>query len=243
MDQQVAFAAELQVERITAGDRDGEAAVAKIRILLVEDHVVLREGLRALLEINPDLEIVGEAGSVGDALTLAAQLRPTIVLTDIALPDRSGISLVNELSLRGVRSRVVMLTAYNTEEYIRAALEAGACGYILKEASSAELVLGLQTVAAGRRFLCHSISDLLVVHYISPLDKRPAASPDKLTERETEVLGRIARGESNKHIARGLTLSVKTVEKHRSNMMRKLMLHNTAEVTLFAIRNGLISRV
>lgn len=230
-------------DRVPAFDRGQGTALAAIRILLVEDHVVLREGLRALLEINPELEIVGEAGTAGEALEMAALLRPTIVLTDIALPDRSGISLVRDLNVQGLCSRVVMLTAYRTEEYIRAALEAGASGYILKDASCAELVQGLQTVAAGRRFLCHATSDLLVVHYMSPQDKRPVPSLDQLTNRETDVLERIARGESNKQMARAMTLSVKTVEKHRSNLMRKLMLHNTAEVTLFAIRNGLINRI
>lgn len=214
----------------------------KIRILLVEDHLVLREGLRALLEMNPDLEIVGEASTVAQAIELASALQPTIVLTDIALPDRSGIALVNELRLRQSSSMVVMLTAYKTEEYIRAALDAGARGYILKDASSGEMIRGLRTIAAGHRFLCQAVSDMLVQRYVAPTDKSTPSPMAVLTERETEVLARIARGESNKHMARALVLSVKTIEKHRSNLMRKLMLHNTAEVTMFAIRNGLINQ-
>lgn len=219
---------------------DPQLAGTTLRLLLVEDHLVLREGLRALLEIVPGIEIVGEAGTVADAIKLAETLQPSIILTDIALPDRSGIALVSELLLRRLPCQVVMLTAYKTEEYIRAALDAGARGYILKDASSTELIHGLQAVAAGRRFLCVAVADMLVQRYVSPTDTRSAPPTAVLTERETEVLERIARGESNKCMARALILSVKTIEKHRSNLMRKLMLHNTAEVTLFAIRNGLI---
>lgn len=214
----------------------------RIRLTLVEDHKVLREGLRALLEMHPDVDVVAEAGTVEDAVNLAEQLQPTIVLTDIGLPDRSGIALIRELQARGVTSRVVMLTAHKTEEYIRAALDAGACGYIMKDASCEELVAGLRAVASGRKFLCSAIGDMLVYRYMSPTDCRPASPLASLTERETEVLTRIAQGESNKHMARALSLSVKTVEKHRSNLMRKLTLHNTAEVTLFAIRHGLVTR-
>jgi DNA-binding NarL/FixJ family response regulator len=214
----------------------------RIRVLLVEDHLVLREGLKSLLEIDRELEIVGEAGTADEALRIAERESPDIVLSDIALPDRSGISLIAELRALGIACQVVMLTAYKTEEYIRAALDAGASGYILKDASCAELVLGLRLVASGRKFLCQAIGDMLLFRYMSP-DQKPVASPmAALTKRETEVLTRIARGESNKQMARVLTLSVKTVEKHRSNLMRKLMLHNTAEVTLFAIRNGLVNR-
>jgi DNA-binding NarL/FixJ family response regulator len=217
-------------------------AADRIRLLLVEDHLVLREGLKALLQINPELEIVGEAGTVAEALTLAERLKPTIVLTDIALPDRSGIALVNELRLRKLDCHVVVLTAYKTEEYIRTALDAGARGYILKDASSSELVQGLHAVVAGRKFLCQAISDMLVGRYMMPPEQLAPAPLALLTERESEVLTRIARGESNKRMARALVLSVKTVEKHRSNLMRKLMLHNTAEVTLFAIRQGIINQ-
>ena len=218
------------------------STVARIRVLLVEDHLVLREGLKALLEINPDLEIVGEASTVAEALTLAERFKPTIVLTDIALPDRSGIALVNELRVRELNCHVVILTAYKTEEYIRTALDAGARGYILKDASSSELVQGLRAVVAGRKFLCQAISDMLVGRYMTPMEQPAPAPLALLTERESEVLSRIARGESNKRMARALLLSVKTVEKHRSNLMRKLMLHNTAEVTLFAIRQGIINQ-
>lgn len=214
----------------------------RIRVTLVEDHQVLREGLRALLEIHEDIDVVAEAGTVEDTLNLAERLQPTIILTDIGLPDRSGIALIRDLQARGITSRVVMLTAHKTEEYVRAALDAGACGYIMKDASCAELVAGLRAVASGRKFLCSAIGDMLVYRYMSPTDCHPVSPLGSLTKRETEVLTRIACGESNKQMARGLSLSVKTVEKHRSNLMRKLTLHNTAEVTLFAIRHGFVTR-
>jgi DNA-binding NarL/FixJ family response regulator len=214
----------------------------RIRLALVEDHRVLREGLRALLEMNEDIDVVGEAGTAADALILAERLQPDILLTDISLPDRSGIALIRELRARSVSCHVVMLTAYKTEEYIRAALDGGASGYILKDAGCAELVTGLRTVAAGRKFLCSAIGDMLVYRYMSPTESQSVSPLTSLTERETEVLTRIARGESNKRMARALTLSVKTIEKHRSNLMRKLALHNTSEVTRFAIRHALVTQ-
>ena len=214
----------------------------RIRLALVDDHKVLREGLRALLQLQPDIDVVAEASTVEDALVIAERLHPAIFLTDIGLPDRSGISLIYELQARGLNSRVVMLTAYKTEEYIRVALGAGASGYIIKDASCSELVNGLRMVAAGRKFLCSAVGDMLVYRYMSPMDNRPVSPLASLTERETEVLTRIARGESNKEMARALSLSVKTIEKHRSNLMRKLALHNTAEVTLFAIRHALVTQ-
>jgi len=239
---QVAHTAPMVEERGNSVPVNATTGAARIRLLLVEDHLVLREGLKALLEINPELEIVGEAGTVAEALTMAERLKPTIVLTDIALPDRSGVALINELRLRKLECHVVILTAYKTEEYIRTALDAGARGYILKDASSRELVQGLHAVVAGGKFLCQAISDMLVGRYMMPLEQRARAPLALLTDRESEVLSRVARGESNKCMARALLLSVKTVEKHRSNLMRKLMLHNTAEVTLFAIRQGIINQ-
>lgn len=229
--------------RGSGAEKPEAAQVAqRIRLALVDDHKVLREGLRALLQLQPDIEVVAEASSVGDALSIAERLRPAIFLTDIGLPDRSGISLIRELQARGLAGRVVMLTAHKTEEYIRVALSAGASGYIIKDASCAELVTGLRTVAAGRKFLCSAIGDMLVYRYMGPTADRAGSPLSSLTERETEVLTRIARGESNKGMARTLSLSVKTIEKHRSNLMRKLALRNTAEVTLFAIRHALVAQ-
>ncbi|HYK25101.1 MAG TPA: response regulator transcription factor [Steroidobacteraceae bacterium] len=224
--------------------RIGESSIsARLRILLVEDHLILRQGLRALLESHSDLEIVGEAGTVAEALDLVERLRPTIVMTDIGLPDRSGIELTAELRARGSSARVLVLTAHTTEEHIRAALNAGVTGYVLKDASHAELLAGLRAVGAGRPFLCESSEAKVLSHYASGAVSEQSRAPiGQITNREREVLKRIALGKSNKGIARELELSVKTVEKHRSNVMRKLKLHNTAAITLFAVRHSLLDQ-
>jgi DNA-binding NarL/FixJ family response regulator len=211
--------------------------------MLVEDHLILRQGLKALLETNSDIEVVGEAGTVGEALDRIPTLKPSIVITDITLPDRSGIELVQALRALEPAIKVLVLTAHTTEEHIRAALSAGATGYILKDASHAELVQGLRAVSAGRRFLCESVEARILSRYAAGQEaEKPGLSAGHITRREREVLTRIAMGQTNKYIARALSLSVKTVEKHRSNVMRKLNLHNTAAVTLFAVRHRLVDQ-
>jgi DNA-binding NarL/FixJ family response regulator len=216
----------------------------KIRIVLVEDHAILREGLKALIEIESDFDIVGEFGSVEECLEGIAGLQPDLLLTDLALPGRSGIELLAEIQRLSPLTRKLVLTAHENEEYIRAALNAGANGYVLKDANSAELMLAIRTVSLGQQFLCKAIASKILSGYLSgyaPGDQRPAvpAVTQSITEREREVLTRIALGNSNKLIARELGVSPKTVEKHRSNLMRKLQLHNAAAITMFAIRNGM----
>jgi len=216
----------------------------KIRIVLVEDHAILREGLKALIEIESDFDIVGEFGSVEDCLAGLAGLQPDLLLTDLALPGRSGIELLAEIQRLCPLTRKLVLTAHENEEYIRAALNAGANGYVLKDANSAELMLAIRTVSMGQQFLCKAIASKILSGYLSGHaagDQRAAvpAVTQSITEREREVLTRIALGNSNKLIARELGVSPKTVEKHRSNLMRKLQLHNAAAITMFAIRNGM----
>jgi DNA-binding NarL/FixJ family response regulator len=214
----------------------------RISIVLVEDHAILREGLSALIEIESDFEIVGEFCSTEEALDGIADLQPDLVLTDLALPGRSGIELLADVRRLSPGSRKLVLTAHENVEYIRAALNAGADGYVLKNANSAELMLAIRTVSAGQQFLCKGIASKILSGYLSGDQRRscPAAA-QSITDREREVLTRIALGNSNKLIARELGVSPKTVEKHRSNLMRKLQLHNAAAITLFAIRNGLTS--
>jgi DNA-binding NarL/FixJ family response regulator len=219
------------------------AAVPKprTRIVLVEDHAILREGVKALIEIEPDFEIAGDFGGVEESLAGIAQLQPDLVLTDLALPKCSGFELLSEIKNIAPRARKLVLTAHNSEEYIRAALNAGADGYVLKDANRAELMLAIRTVAAGQQFLCKAIASKILSGYLSGGEsRRHPPNSQSITGREREVLTRIALGESNKVIARALTLSVKTVEKHRSNLMRKLHLHNAAAITMFAVRNGLM---
>lgn len=214
---------------------------ARIRILLVEDHAILREGLRALLELEPDLRVVGEATEVDGALASIERLQPQLCITDLALTGRSGIALISELRNRNAGARVLVLTAHNTEEYIRAALNAGAHGYVLKDSGRADLLQAIRVVVNGGQYLCPSVSARVVSGFVNGTDPRSATSPEQMvTLREKQVLIRIALGHSNKLIARDLGLSVKTVEKHRSNLMRKLTLHNAAAITLFALRHGFI---
>jgi DNA-binding NarL/FixJ family response regulator len=212
-------------------------------VVLVEDHVMLREGLIALLELDPGVEIVGSAGCYQDALATIEANDPALIITDIALPDQSGIDLITELRARGSQIPILILSQHKSAEYIRAAFRAGASGYLLKESNYAELMQGMRAVSAGRKFLCGSASTAILSRYVGDMNGEPGRTPDALiTEREREVLTRIALGQSNKDAARALGLSVKTVEKHRSNLMRKLKLHNTASVTMFAIRYGLVGK-
>ena len=218
-----------------------ETAAVRVRVLLVDDHAILREGLRALLEIEADIEIVGEAATVDEALQLASIFLPDVVLTDIGLPGRSGLSLVTELRNRCPRSRVLLLTAHASEEYIRAGLDCRADGYVLKDSGHAELITAIRAVATGQQFLCKAVAGRVLAGYLNR-DEHETANPlGTITAREKQVLTRIASGQSNKAVARELNLSVKTVEKHRANLMRKLELHNAAGIARFALNHHLIS--
>jgi DNA-binding NarL/FixJ family response regulator len=175
------------------------------------------------------------------ALTAVERLQPQLVITDLALNGRSGIALISALRGMNTSARVLVLTAHNSEEYIRAALNAGAHGYVLKDSGRADLLQAIRVVVRGGQFLCPSVSARVVSGFVNGPDSRSAPSPEQMvTLREKQVLTRIALGHSNKLIARDLGLSVKTVEKHRSNLMRKLTLHNAAAITLFALRHGFI---
>jgi len=215
---------------------------ARIRIILVEDHAILRDGVKALIEIESDFEVVGDFCRVEESLDRIRDLQPDLVVTDLALPGRSGIELLAEIRRLAPKARKLVLTAHENEEYIRAALNAGADGYVLKDANSTELMLAIRTVSAGQQFLCKAIASKILSGYLSG-DQRAsgAAVAQRITGREREVLTRIALGNSNKLIARELGVSPKTVEKHRSNLMRKLQLHNAAAITTYAIRNGMTS--
>lgn len=215
---------------------------ARSTLILVEDHAILREGLRALLELERDLQIVAEAANGADAMVAIESVNPTMVITDIALAGGSGIELIGRLRMTHRALKVLVLTAHNSEEYIRAALNVGADGYVLKDATRAELLQAIRAVLSGQTYLCSSVTAKVVSGYLHPkAGESPDAAADQVTGREREVLTRVALGESNKVIARALGLSVKTIEKHRANLMRKLTLHNTAAVTRFAIRHGMLS--
>ncbi len=214
---------------------------ATLSLMLVDDHAILREGLRALLELEPDFNVVGEAASVDEAMAMATRLQPDVVLTDIGMPGRSGLALVRELRAVCPSVRVVLLTAHASEEYIRAGLDCSADGYVLKDSGHAELMTAIRTVATGQQFLCKAVAGRVLASYLSR-EERSAQDPlSTITGRERQVLTRIASGQSNKAVARELNLSVKTVEKHRANLMRKLELHNAAGIARFALNHHLIS--
>ena len=215
----------------------------RLSLFLVDDHTILREGLRSLLELQPDLHVVGEAGTFDDAIELAIELQPDVVLTDIGLPGRSGLLLVRELRRVCPAARIVLLTAHASEEYIRAGLDAHADGYVLKDSGHAELITAIRTVATGQHFLCKAVASRVLATYLHRGSE--GAKPDPLqavTSRERQVLTRIASGHSNKTVARELNLSVKTIEKHRANLMRKLALHNAADITRFALNHHLVAQ-
>jgi two-component system, NarL family, response regulator NreC len=212
-----------------------------IRILLIEDHIILRDGLRSLLDMEDDLEVIGEAATGDEGLRIAASEKPDVVITDIGLPGRSGLSIIPELRSGNPNTRILVLTAHCTDEYVRAALEAGADGYVLKDATRLDLINGIHSIAAGQKYFSTPVASKLVSGYLGILTEAEAGSNSKITQREKQVLKLVASAYSNKSIATTLGLSIKTVEKHRSNLMRKLGLHSTAAVTLYAIRQNLIS--
>ena len=217
------------------------AAGSTTRIVLVENHAILRDGLRALLEMEGDFTVVGSVGDAAAAAALVRDLKPQLIISDVALPGRSGIALISELLAANPGMRLLVLTAHGAEEYIRAALNAGAHGYVLKDSGREDLIKAIRAVVAGRQYLCATVAAKVVSGFVSGLAlKRPLPAEGLVTGRERQVLTRIALGQSNKSIARELGLSVKTIEKHRANLMRKLTLHNTAAVTLFALRHGFI---
>jgi DNA-binding NarL/FixJ family response regulator len=209
-------------------------------IVIIESDGILREGLRALIELEGDLRVVGEAGTAADGIRAVQGTDPALVITDLAPPGSQGLRIIEELRAASARVRVLVLTAYCSDEYIRAALSAGADGYVLRDAGRTELLLAIRSVIAGQKYFSAPVSARLVSGYLRRSEPARGRWP-RITEREREVLTYVALGESNKRVALALRLSVKTVEKHRANVMRKLKLHNTASVTLFAVRNGLVA--
>jgi two-component system response regulator NreC len=213
----------------------------KIRLLLVDDHAVVRSGLRMLMASEEDMEIVGEAGNAREAINAVYALKPDVVLMDIGLPDMSGIEVTREIKRLYPDVAVVALTIHEDEEYFFKMLEAGARGYVPKRAAPEELLTAIRAAAADEVYLYPSLAKLLVRDYLSqdqPVEKRSALSG--LTDREQEVLHYLAEGNSNDEIAGALVISPKTVARHRENIMRKLNLHSRADLVRYAIRKGII---
>ncbi len=213
----------------------------KIRLLLVDDHQVVRSGLRMLLGGEGDVEIVGEAGTAKEALEAVPKLKPNIVLMDIGLPDMSGIEATSEIKRLYPEVAVVALTIHEDEEYFFKMLEAGANGYVPKRAAPEELLTAIRAAAAGEVYLYPSLAKLLVKDFLAQeRASGNAAGLDGLTDREQEVLKYLADGANNDEIAEVLVISPKTVARHRENIMSKLNLHSRADLVRYAIRKGII---
>lgn len=213
------------------------------RILIVDDHTLLRAGLRALLAQDPGIEIVGEAADGRDAVRAVGQFSPNLVLMDLTMPGMNGIEAVTEIKRRYPDVRILVMTLHKTEDFIHASLQAGADGYILKDATHDELRVAIRSVLLGKTYLSMDVSGKVVCGYLGGGKSASGSSVfDTLTHREREILKLVAEGKPNKGIAEFLNLSVKTVEKHRSNLMSKLDVHNAAGLTAFAIEKGLLVR-
>ena len=216
----------------------------KHRVVIAEDHAILREGLRALLSSDPDLEIAGEAEDGRQAVQCVKDLRPDILLMDLSMPRLHGVEAVKEIRRIAPDTKILVLTVHESEEYISASLEAGVNAYIVKkDATSADLVTAIRAVLKGKLYLSPAISEKVVDGYLhGKRGSKPGSVWDTLTSREREILKLIAEGYKSKEIADLLCISIKTTENHRANLMRKVGLHNVAALTAFAIERGLVSR-
>ena len=212
-----------------------------MRVLLADDHGIVRRGLRSLLESEPGVTVLGEAADGHEALRLAKELHPDIVILDIGMPLLNGIDVAARLQKMDRPPRTVILSMHSDESYIIRALAAGARAYLLKDATDEDLIPAIRAVAAGRPYFSPAVTAVLVEDYMRRLQDRGLTDTyHLLTDREKEVLQLLAEGRANKEVATLLDLSLSTVETHRANLMQKLNLHNTAEVVLYAVRKGII---
>ena len=214
-----------------------------IKILIVDDHALLREGLQSLLSAQPGMRVVGAAEDVHSGMSEVASLLPDVVLTDLAMPETGGVDAIRQVKDSHPEIKVIALTFHKEDSYIHAAFAAGADGYVLKDDSRDELVIAINSVLSGKSYLSPSICGRVIAGYLSAVKKkRLEPSWHVLTRRERQVMKMIAEGLKTREIAEELSLSPKTVEKHRTNMMNKLDLHNVSAVTLYAIQSGLINQ-
>ncbi len=209
----------------------------KTRVLLADDHAILRKGVRMLIDSQPDLEVVGEAKTGREAIDEARKLKPDVVVMDVSMPELNGIEGTRQICDELTQTKVLGLSMHKDAVYVREILRAGARGYLLKDSEDDDLLRAIRAVSRGEAFLSPAISDAVLSDY-----RKHVSNPvDLLTSREREVLTMIAEGKTNKEIANALNLSVYTVESHRGSVMEKLNLHNTGDIVRFALRNGLMS--
>jgi DNA-binding NarL/FixJ family response regulator len=216
---------------------------SKTRIVIAEDQTLVRQGLKSLLSEGDQYEVVGEAEDGLEAIRSVGKLKPDLVLMDLAMPRMNGISAIKEIKQRQPKTKIVAITFHTSDEYILAAFESGADGYCLKNDTHANLLLALKRVMAGKRYISPEVSDKILSGYIeSSRALKTKSAWETLTPREIEILKLVAEGFTSKAIARLLCISPKTADKHRTNIMRKLDLHSAAELTVYALKQGLINQ-
>lgn len=213
----------------------------KIRVLLADDHKIVRNGLRTLLESQPDLEVIAEAEDGRTTIQLATKLQPHIVIMDIAMPGLNGIEATREIIGSLPKVKVIALSMHSEKRFVGEMLKAGACGYLLKDCAFEELITAIRAVYHNQTYLSPMIGDLIVNHFIRNTEKTEPSAFSRLSKREREVLQLLAEGKATKEIADQLCVSIKTVEAHRSHIMSKLNLRSVAELTKYAIREGITS--
>lgn len=214
----------------------------KTRILLADDHQLMRSGVRLMLERQPDLAVVGEASDGREAVSLARSLKPEVVVMDIGMPNLNGIEAARQMTQENPQLAIVIVSMHSDESYVLRALKAGARGYLLKDSAEVDLIKAVHAVGSGKSFFSPAVSKMLLDDYVRKLKRTGSEdSYDLLTPRERETLQLIAEGKSNKDIANLLNLSVYTIESHRSNLMEKLNLKGLPELILYAVRRGIIS--
>lgn len=214
----------------------------KCKVLIADDHGVVRKGLRLLLEQYPELVVIGEAANGHEAVTMAATLSPQVVVMDVAMPILNGIEAAEQILKDNSQIGIIMLTMHADESYVLRALHVGVRGYLLKESAEKDLLLAIRSVTQGKPFFSREIAETLLEDYVRVLKQQGLTDTfDGLTPREKEVLQLLAEGKTNKDVAALLDVSPYTVESHRTNLMQKLNVHNTAEIVLYAVRKGLVS--
>jgi DNA-binding NarL/FixJ family response regulator len=216
----------------------------KKSIIIAEDHNILRAGLKALLTSNPQFDVVGEADNGRDAIRRVIDLKPDLVIMDLNMPGLNGMDAIREIKERMPEIKTLVLTVHNEEEYVLASLKAGANGYVLKDATQNELMTATERVLNGKTYLSAEITEKVVNSYLNTnnVSQEPVTRWDTVTQRERQILKLIAEGHTNKSMAEYLCISVKTVEKHRANLMKKLDLHSVSALTTYALDKGIISR-
>lgn len=215
---------------------------ASIRILLADDHQIVRQGLRRILEENPEMEVVGEASDGRQAVQMALESKPQVIVMDLSMPQLNGMEAIRQLSKRLPSAKVLVLSMYSDESYVVQVLEAGATGYLLKDSADTDLMQAVLAVHNGKSFFSPLISRILLDEYVRQLQEKGISDRyELLTEREREILQLIAEGKTSREIAELLNISTSTVDTHRAHIMEKLDLHNPYEVVLYAVRKGLIT--